>query len=74
VLKENIDKAVEIQTIDGELLIAKVLFVTHDQEYDEHEVLYEVVSSNMIQSYVHLENAGGYALDFEKIVSVRPLS
>jgi hypothetical protein len=73
-LKDNIDKAVEIQTIDGERLIAKVLFVTHDQEYDEHEVLYEVVSSNMIQSYAHLENAGGYVLDFEKILSVKPFS
>jgi hypothetical protein len=73
-LKDNIDKTVEIQTIDGERLIAKVLFVTHDQEYDEHEVLYEVVSSNMIQSYAHLENVGGHVLDFEKILSVEPFN
>ena len=73
-LKDNIDKAVEIQTIEGEQLIAKVLFVTHDQEHNEHDMLYEVVSSNMIQSYAHLDNAGGYVLDFDKILSVKPFS
>ena len=56
-LRDNIDKSVEIQTIDGERLIAKVLFVTLDKDYEEHEVLYEVISSNMINSYVHLEDA-----------------
>ncbi len=73
-LKDNIDKAVEIQTIDGERLIAKILFVTHDQEHDEHELLYEVVSSNMIEPYAHLDNAGGYVLDFDKVLSVKPFS
>ena len=72
-LKDNIHKTVEIQTTDGERLVAKILLVTHDHEYDEHEVLYEVVSSNMIESYSKLENVGGYVLDFDKILSVRPL-
>ncbi len=71
-LKDNIDKLVEIQTKDGECLTAKVLFVTHCEEYDEHDVLYEVVSSNMIDSYVGLGTVGGYVLDFDKIVSVKP--
>jgi len=73
-LKDNIDKFVEIRTVDGECLIAKILFVTHSDEYDEHEVTYEVVSSNMIDSYLHREITGGYVVDFEKIVSVRPVS
>jgi hypothetical protein len=70
-LKDNIDREVEIHTIDGEQLVAKVLFVTHDEEYGEHDVLYEVISSNMMDSYAHLDKAGGYVLDFEKILSVR---
>lgn len=73
-LRDNIDKLVEIETADGERLIARVLFVTHDEEYDEHELLYEVVSSNMLESYSHLETAGGYVLDFDKIRSVKPRS
>jgi hypothetical protein len=72
--KDNIDKTVEIETIEGERLIAKVISVFHSDEYDEHEFFYEVVSSNMLDSYSHLENSGGYALDFEKILSVKPHS
>jgi hypothetical protein len=73
-LKENIDNSVEIETSNGERLIAKVLFVTCDEEYDEHELTYQVVSSSLLESYSNLENAGGYVLDFDKIMSVRPLS
>jgi hypothetical protein len=32
-LKENVDKLVEIRTTDDECLVAKVLFVTDDEEY-----------------------------------------
>lgn len=73
-LKDNIDKTVEIETVDGERLVAKVIFVMFDDEYDEHELLYQVVSSNMLDSYKHLEDAGGYTLDFDKVLSVRPYS
>ena len=69
-LKENIDKMVEIRTTDGEELIAKVLAVFHDVEFDEHELFYELVATNMLASYDHVQDAGGYALDFDKILSV----
>ena len=36
-LKEKLDKTVEIETDDGERLIAKVISVFYDEEYDEHE-------------------------------------
>jgi hypothetical protein len=70
-LKENVDKLVEIRTTDDECLVAKVLFVTDDEEYDDHEVLYEVISSNTIDSYRLLDSNSGYVLDFKKIVSVK---
>ena len=70
-LKDNIDKLVEIRTVENECLIAKVLFVTHDDEYDEHDVLYEVVSSNKMDFYLNHKDSGGFVLDFEKIVSVK---
>ncbi|MGA2167735.1 MAG: hypothetical protein ABSG62_05945 [Terracidiphilus sp.] len=72
-LKDHLDKLVEIRTVDEECLIARILFVAHDDEYDEHDVLYEVVSSNQIDQYRHLETSGGYVLDFEEIVSVKPV-
>jgi uncharacterized protein YxeA len=73
-LKENIDNTIEIETSDGERLVVKVLFVTCDKEYDEHELTYQAVSSSRQESYLNLENAGGYVLDFDKIESVKPLS
>ena len=73
-LKDSVDKVVEIETIDGERLVAKVLSVFHSEEYDEHEVFYEVVSSNMLNSYPRLEDSAGYAMDFGKILSVKPYS
>jgi small nuclear ribonucleoprotein (snRNP)-like protein len=71
-LKRSVDQNVEIETESGEKLVAKVLFVVHSVEYDEHELLYEVVSSNMVDSYQHRETSGGYVLDFNEIVSMRP--
>ncbi len=73
-LKDNIDKPVEIQTIDGEQLFAKVLAVFCDQAYDEHELFYELISTNMPSLYKRKEVAGGYSLEFEKILSARPSS
>jgi hypothetical protein len=73
-LKDNIDRAVKIETTDGERLIAKVLLVTHDEEHDEHDLLYEVIFSNTPEFYANRANSGGFVLDFSKIVSVRSLS
>jgi hypothetical protein len=72
-LKESIDQLVEIRTVDEEYLIARILFVSHCDEYDEHEVTHDIISSNKIEEYAHLGVSGGYVLDFEKIVSVMPL-
>jgi hypothetical protein len=72
-LKQSIDRLVEIRTMDEECLIARILFVTHCEEFDEHDVTYEVISSNKIEEYAHPDVSGGYVLDFSKIVSVVPL-
>ena len=73
-LKDNIDKAVEIETVDGERLIARILFVTHCEEYDEHDVLYEMISSNTPEFYARHPDSGGFVLDFGRILSVKPHS
>jgi hypothetical protein len=71
-LQSHIDGLVEIQTIDDKCLIARILFVTHNEEYDEHDVLYELVSSNQADQYAHLGSAGGFLSNFDRIVSVKP--
>lgn len=73
-LKDNIDKIVEIETTSGELLIAMVLFVTHSEEYDEHELTYEMVRTNMPEFYVANKGSGGFVLNLCDIISARPFS
>lgn len=71
-LQNHIDGLVEIRTIEDEYLVAKVLFVTHNDEYDEHDVLYELVSSDRADWYTKRDSAGGFLLNFDRIVSVKP--
>lgn len=73
-LKDNIDKAVEIDTTDGERLVARAISVFQDAGYDEHELFYELISTDIAESYAHTRDAAGYGLDFNKILSVKPYS
>ena len=42
-LKDNIDKLVEIRTVDEECLVARVMIVTYEDEIQVHDVMFEVV-------------------------------
>ena len=68
-LKANVDKLVELETTDGELIIAKVLNV-FDAE-DEHELFFEVVSSSAPHLYARSQASRTFAMDFEYIFSVK---
>lgn len=71
-LKERVDKTVEIKTVAGERLIARVLFVMHHDGYDEHDVLYEMIATNRPEFYATHANSGGFVLDFADILSGKP--
>ena len=71
-LKQNVGKFVEIETSDGELLVAKLIDVFDDSALDEHELFCEVVSSNVREPAVEADAAEGYALDFDDILSATP--
>lgn len=73
-LKANVDKLVDLETTDGELIVAKVLNVFHDDEDDEHELFFEVVSSSAPQLYADSKASRTFAMDFEYIFSVKPHS
>lgn len=68
---DNVDKLVEIETNDGEPLVAKVILVFHNAEYDEHGVFYDSISTNKPEVYKDVNERCGYALDFENMLSVR---
>jgi hypothetical protein len=69
-LKSSIDKRVQIETSDGERMIAKVISV-FDEESDG-DIFYELVSTSQPDLYARKERVGGYSLLLKDIVSVRP--
>ena len=70
-LKSNIDKAVRMQTRDGEDLVVKVIWV-FDEESDP-DLFYELISTSRPERYVQRDNVGGYSIPLEEIASVSPL-
>ena len=56
-LKSSIDKPVAIETVDGEHLTAKVLWVFDDE--DNAEIFYQLISSSKPESYARQSEAGG---------------
>jgi hypothetical protein len=69
-LKSNIDRPVEMETVSGERLTAKILCV-FDEE-DNAEVFYELISSSTPDFYGRHPDAGGFSLSLKDIVSVKP--
>jgi hypothetical protein len=71
-LKSRIDQTVEIQTVSGEQLIARVIWVFDGE--DNPDLFYDLVSTSNPESYPRLSEACGYALPLKEIVSVKPLA
>jgi|GEM_PF-2434133 len=71
-LKLNIGKVVEMYTADGEHLTAKIISV-FDEE-DHPDVFYEILTSNTMDWYLAHADSGGFALQLDRIVSVKPVA
>ena len=67
-LKSNIDKRVQIETADGEQLIAKVISAFFEES--DADVFFELVSTSRPELYAKTEQAGGYSLPLKDIASV----
>jgi hypothetical protein len=67
-LKSSVDKVVRIRCSDGELLVAKILFV-----WDEYEdVSYDVISTNRASKYEKYPPGAAHSISFQDIESVEP--
>lgn len=67
-LKSSADKLVRMHCSDGEVLVAKVLFV-----WDEYsDVSYDVVSTNRADKYEKCGPEAAHTISFQDIVSVEP--
>jgi hypothetical protein len=65
-LKSRLDKPVKILCRDGEVLIAKVLFVSES----EGDLSYHLISTNRESQYEKLDRQPAYLIPFEEIHSV----
>jgi hypothetical protein len=67
-LKSNIDKPVQIRTVDGEQLVAKVISVFAEES--DADMFFELVSTSRPELYAKTERVGGYSLPLKDIASV----
>lgn len=68
VLKANTDKIVKIACKDGEVLIAKVLYVFDE----EGEMVYDLISSSDKSKYEKNEKKSAHLLRLEDVASAEP--
>lgn len=67
-LKANIDMQVEIETVDGEQLVGKVICVFDDES--DADLFFELISTSRPELYKKTEQVGGYSLPLKDIASV----
>jgi hypothetical protein len=68
-LKANIDKVVKITCSDGEVLIAKVHFVSDEDQ----DVIYDLLSTTKESNYEKRDEQPAYLIRFQDIEHVEPL-
>jgi hypothetical protein len=68
-LKSRVDQLAKIHTLDGEVIVAKILFIS---EY-EQDVIYDLVSTSRESQYEKLDTQPAYRIRFEEIRAVEPM-
>jgi len=69
ILKRHIDKTVTIRCIDGEVLAAKILVVSDEDE----DIVFDLISTTREDKYEKLDKQPAYLLRFRHIAQVEPL-
>ena len=69
-LKANVDKLVKIRSRDGGVIVAKVHFVSEEDE----DVIYDLVSTSREFRYEKFDEQPAYAIDFKDIESVEAVA
>jgi hypothetical protein len=67
-LRENDNRIVQIRTNDGEVMLAKVRFVSES----EQDLVYDLVSTSKEGQYEKYDEQPAYLIKFEDIESVEP--
>jgi hypothetical protein len=67
-LTENVDRLVRITVVDGEVLTAKVLSVSEEDQ----DVVYDLLGTDRPEKYEKHDVQPAYCLEFRHIASVVP--
>jgi hypothetical protein len=68
-LKSSVDKMIRIRFQDGEVLIAKILFV-----WDEYgDFTFDIISTNREEKYKKNQLSAAYTINLKDIVSVESI-
>lgn len=67
ILKENVDRIVEIKCTDGEVMSAKLISVSEREE----DIVFDLISTNRPDKYEKLDQQPAYLLRFVRIASVQ---
>jgi hypothetical protein len=68
-LKSQVDRVAKIHTLDGEVIVAKILFVSESEE----DVIYDLVSTNRESQYEKLDQQPAYRIRFQEISAVEAI-
>jgi len=69
-LKDHIDKPVRIFCVDGEILTARVILVSEEEE----DVIFDLLTTNRQDKYEKLDRQPAYMLRFMHIAQVEPVN
>ena len=69
VLKANVDRVVKIVCYDGESLLAKVHFVSDEDQ----DLIYDLVSTTKESQYEKHDEQPAYLITFQEIERVEPI-
>jgi hypothetical protein len=68
--KSSVNKCVQINTVDGEQLVARVISVFAGES--DADMFFELISTSHPDLYSKVGNVGGYSLPLKDVVSVLP--
>lgn len=69
ILKNSIDKVVKIVCFDGETMLAKIHFVSDEDE----DVIYDLISTTKESQYEKHDEQPAYLLKFQDISRIEPV-
>jgi hypothetical protein len=69
-LKSSVDKSLKLCCVDGEVLVAKIIYV-----WDEYgDVSFDVISTNRPEKYEKYPAEAAYTINLQDIASVEAIS